>query len=286
MRTEQEMMDLILSVARSDERIRAVLLSGSRANPSIPADRYQDYDITYFVHDIQPFYNNPDWVTSRFGKPLIMQMPEIMRDPVGDGHFVYLMLFPDGNRIDLSFVFTPYVDDGEPAVILLDKDRGNGFIPPLATPTDTIWHIRPPDELNYRSCCNNFWWCLNNVAKGLARDELPYTMQMLQEVVRAELHDMIGWYIGSIHGYNLSVGKSGKYFKRYLSPDLYRRFTATYSDSEPQHIWAAIETMMDLFHQLALAVGTSTGHPYPIEDEQGARQYLDQVRASLDNSVT
>ena len=68
MRTEQEMMDLILSVSRSDERIRAVLLSGSRANPSIPADRYQDYDITYFVHDIQPFYNNPDWVTSRFGK--------------------------------------------------------------------------------------------------------------------------------------------------------------------------------------------------------------------------
>lgn len=286
MRTEQEMMDLILSVARSDERIRAVLLSGSRANPNVPADRYQDYDVTYFVHDIEPFYNNPDWVASRFGKPLIMQMPEIMRNPAGDGHFVYLMLFPDGNRIDLSFEFTSHVDDGEPALLMLDKDQGNGFIPPLAAPTDKVWHIQPPDELNYRSCCNNFWWCLNNVAKGLARDELPYTMQMLQEVVRAELHDMIGWYIGSIHGYNLSVGKSGKYFKRYLSKELYQKFAATYCDSEPQHIWAAIDTMMDLFHQLALAVGTSTGQPYPIDDELGARQYLNQVRASLDRPVT
>ena len=36
MRTEQEVMDLILDVARADERIRAVLLVGSRANPAIP----------------------------------------------------------------------------------------------------------------------------------------------------------------------------------------------------------------------------------------------------------
>lgn len=41
LRTEQEIMDLILSVAKSDERIRAVLLVGSRANPAIPKDSYQ-----------------------------------------------------------------------------------------------------------------------------------------------------------------------------------------------------------------------------------------------------
>jgi len=51
--------------------------------------------------------------------------------------------------------------------------------------------------LFYYSCCNNFWWCLNNVAKGIARDELPYAMHMLNDVVRAELHDMINWYIGT-----------------------------------------------------------------------------------------
>lgn len=71
-----------------------------------------------------------------------------------------------------------------------------------------------------------------------------------------------------------------------LSKELYQKFAATYCDSEPQHIWAAIDTMMDLFHQLALAVGTSTGQPYPIDDELGARQYLNQVRASLDRPVT
>ena len=79
MRNEQEMMDLILDVAKADERIRSVLLVGSRANPAVPKDNYQDYDITYFVTDIVPFYNNPAWVEAYFGKPLIMQMPEVIR---------------------------------------------------------------------------------------------------------------------------------------------------------------------------------------------------------------
>ena len=46
MRSEKEMMDLVLSLAEQDERIRIVTLEGSRANINIPKDEFQDYDIT------------------------------------------------------------------------------------------------------------------------------------------------------------------------------------------------------------------------------------------------
>lgn len=36
MRSEKEMMDLVLSLAEQDERIRIVTLEGSRANINIP----------------------------------------------------------------------------------------------------------------------------------------------------------------------------------------------------------------------------------------------------------
>ena len=36
MRSEQEMLDLIINTARDDERIRAAILNGSRANPNAP----------------------------------------------------------------------------------------------------------------------------------------------------------------------------------------------------------------------------------------------------------
>ncbi len=42
MRTEQEMYDLILKVAKEDERIRAVYIDGSRTNPNAPRDIFQD----------------------------------------------------------------------------------------------------------------------------------------------------------------------------------------------------------------------------------------------------
>ena len=49
MRSEEEMMNLILQVAKDDERVRAVYLNGSRTNPNAPKDRFQDYDVVYVV---------------------------------------------------------------------------------------------------------------------------------------------------------------------------------------------------------------------------------------------
>ena len=277
------LLDLLLAAAKEDDRIRAVLLSGSRANPAIPKDKYQDYDICLFVTDITPYYNNPGWVTARFGQPLIMQMPEAMRYPDGGGHFNYMMIYPDGlypdcHRLDLTFDFRNYVHNGEPAITLLDKDNGSGFVPPLPPPDDALWHIKAPTPLFYSSCCNNFWWCLNNVAKGIARDELPYAMSMLNDIVRRELHDMMDWYIGITRGFALSTGKDGKYFARYLPPAVYERYRATYAGADYRGIWTAVFAMADLFHDLAVEVAGHFSFAYRQDEEDGMRAYLRMVR--------
>ena len=242
MRAEQEMIESLIDIANTDDRIRAVSMEGSRANPAVPKDRYQDYDITYYVTDIAPFYNKPEWVVERFGEPLIMQMPEAMRWPDGGGHFNYMMIYPDGIRLDLTFQPKIYIDNGEPSVTLLDKDGGNGFRPALPPPDDAVYHLSPPSPLHYYSCCNNFWWCLNNVAKGIARDELPYVMALLNEV-RSELHYMINWHIGVQHGFGLSTGKDGKYFKRYLSPELFAQYASTYSGADYDEVWRSVSAL-------------------------------------------
>lgn len=278
MRTEQEMMDFILSVAKADERVRAVFMNGSKANPNAAKDKYQDFDIAYLVTDIDSFTKDHNWIDV-FGSRLMLQMPETMRYPNNpDGHFGYLMLFEDANRIDLSLV--PLNTENLKqydclTVTLLDKD---GVVPTYPPPTDKDFWLKEPDTLFYYSCCNNFWWCLNNVAKGIARDELSYVMNMLNLVVRSELHDMIGWYIGTQHGFNLSVGKNGKYFKSYLMPELYTQYAATYSGSDYNDIWAAIYAMCNLFHTLALSVAGHFGFIYRQDEEDGIRKYLRLVK--------
>lgn len=287
MRSEKEMMDLIIGVAQADERIRAVLMVGSRANPNAPKDKYQDYDITYYVKDVAPFYNNIEWIRQKFGKPLIMQLPEMMSLPLlppdGDGHFTYLMIFDDGNRIDLSIEFRPYIDDGEPAITLLDKD---GSLPHLPAPSDKHWHIKPATQKLYADCCNEFWWCLNNVAKGIARDELPYAMRMFNIYVRDMLDQMVMWYIGMNTDFSASAGKMGKYFKKYLPSDLYAMYVKTYSDGDYGHFWDAIFTACDLFHTVTLQVAGHFGFTYNQSEEKGMRKYLAGVKTDWSASET
>lgn len=180
---EPGILELLLKVAKGDDRIKAVLMTGSRANPNAPKDEYQDYDIAFFVKDLKPFVNNLEWIEANFGRPAIMQMPEAMALSPGNngGFFSYLMLFEDGNRIDLSFHANWDVDESEPAILLLDKD---GSLPTVSAQDDRCWHVKPPNSELFADCCNEFWWCLGNVGKGIARDEMPYAMAMFNHYVR------------------------------------------------------------------------------------------------------
>ena len=74
MRSETEIKNLILDFAKSDNRIRAVLLNGSRANPNIKPDRLQDFDIVFIVENLESFTIDHSW-TNIFGEKIIFQLP-------------------------------------------------------------------------------------------------------------------------------------------------------------------------------------------------------------------
>src|SRR6476646_8357852 len=134
MRSEQQMLQLILSTAQNDERIRAVILGGSRANPDARRDFFQDFDIAYFVTDVASFTDDHTWI-NRFGELMILQTPEAMGDPspVSDGRFAYLMQFADGNRIDLTLFPVARLSEFRReslSLLLLDKDDLFDSLPP------------------------------------------------------------------------------------------------------------------------------------------------------------
>ena len=278
MRSEKEMLDLIIETAKKDERIRAVIMVGSKANPDVPKDIYQDFDICYIVKDIKPFYNNIDWIEEHFGKPLIMQIPENMEliPPEGGEGFVILMIFEDGNRIDLS-IERNYIDDGEPVLLLLDKDD----LFTSLKPNNKHWHIKPPTSKYFYDCCNEFWWCLNNVAKGIARDELPYAMNMFNNSVREMLDKMIEWFIGVNYDFSVSSGKMGKYFKNYLTNDLYDKYKKTYSDSDYDNFWNSIYSACELFHIVAKEVASYLNIEYNQNEENGIRKYFKIIKEKI-----
>lgn len=280
MRSEQQMMDLIISTAKEDERIRGVVLGGSRANPNVKRDIFQDFDIIYVVKDINTFTSDHSWIKI-FGEMMILQMPKCMGMPpdINDGSFTYLMQFIDGNRIDLGLVPVEMIDTvikGESlGILLLDKDKIMGSIPPSS---DSDFITKRPTASLFGDCCNEFWWICPYVAKGIWRDELPYAMYTYDRYGRDMLMEMIKWYIGIHTDFSISSGKHGKYFKEYLEPELWEMYVKTYSNSNYENLWKALFTAGDLFRVMAQKVGEHFGYEYPFGEDERVTAHLKHVR--------
>ena len=115
---------------------------------------------------------------------------------------------------------------------------------------------------------------MQNVAKGIARDELPYVMGMYHFIIAEELNCMVSWYIGTQYNFSVATGKMGKYFKKYLSPDLYEQYKCIYSNSDYKNIRTSIFSACELFRLTAKKVGEALGYPYHVQDDEGIMTYL------------
>jgi aminoglycoside 6-adenylyltransferase len=279
MRTEQQMLDLILQTAQEDARIRAVIMNGSRANPNAPRDIFQDFDIVYVVTEVASFKDDPHWIY-RFGERMILQLPDEMEDPPPgpDDGFAYLMQFMDGNRIDLTIFPIAKLNElgrDSQSILLLDKD---GIIEPFPPPNDSDYLPKPPTAKAFFDCCNEFWWVSPYVAKGLWREEITYAKTLMEQVVRDQLMIMLTWYVGVKTQFSKSPGKLGKYLAQYLEPELWELLLKTYSDASYENTWEGLETMCDLFRRTAIPVAEHFGFDYPYGDDERVSAHLRHVR--------
>jgi aminoglycoside 6-adenylyltransferase len=285
MKSKSDMKNLIIEFALKDGRIRTVLLNGSRANPNIKPDKFQDFDIVYIVRNFESFISDHNW-TNVFGEKLIWQLPGEMSlgendDAVG---FSYLMLFKDGNRIDLTLfplekVKTDFKIDSL-TIVWLDKDKLFTNVPPSS---DTDYYIRKPKEKEFLDTCNEFWWVSTYVAKGLLRNEITYAKEMFETVVRPMFMKLIEWKIGVETDFLVSFGKAGRFLKKYLTNNHYNSVLATYADFDIENNWKSLFVITDLFGQFANELSVKLKFQYNKTEEQNTIEYLKLLHGEKKN---
>ncbi len=278
MRSEKEILDLILEIARKEDAVRVVVMNGSRVNPNTPRDPFQDFDIIYFVTDVAPFVENRGWLTP-FGELMILQTPEAMGEPApeGDGHFSYLMQFTDGNRIDLSLRPLSQLEkihEDSLTVLLLDKD---GIIDPLPASFEKGYVPKPPTPKAFEDCSNEFWWVSIYVAKALWRGNLFHAKDLLDCTLRDQLMKMLTWHFGIQTDFRVNPGKGGKYFRTYLDSELVKMLDQTYTGLDEDENWKALFTMCDLFRKTAMPIANKYGFDYPGEDDKRVMEHLKHI---------
>ncbi|REE80219.1 aminoglycoside 6-adenylyltransferase [Paenibacillus taihuensis] len=280
MRTEQEMMNLLIGFAAADDRIRLVTLEGSRTNRNIPRDDFQDYDISYFVTDMESFKADDAWLYA-FGKRIMMQKPEDMElfPPELGNWFSYLMLFEDGTKVDLTLIpleeVEEYFEKSDGLVqLLLDKDSR---VKDESTASDRQYWIKKPTAREFDDCCNEFWMVSTYVVKGLARREILFAIDHLHQIARPNLLRMMAWSIGEERGYTFSIGKNYKFIDRYLPEEDWDKLLSTFSQNGYPEMWQSLFTCYQLFRKYAKAVSDSFGYSYPDYD-RAITEYTERIR--------
>lgn len=283
MRSEKEMFDLILKTAEEDDRIRAVWMNGSRTNPNVKRDMFQDYDIVYVVDEVQSFAVDEHWI-DRFGEILYMQLPE-KGEPHASFCWGWLVQFADGNRMDLHVLAKEHAAEeivkDKLCRILLDKD---GTLPEMDEPTDEEYWIKRPTEDEFHAVCNEFWWCLNNAAKGLWRKEIPYIQDVVNDVLRPQLVQMLSWKAGILTGFSVSAGKSGKELSCFLPKETWMRFLSTYAAGELSSMKAAYTAMCRLFDETAKETAAAFSFSYNKEEADNSFSYFLRVLSLPENA--
>jgi aminoglycoside 6-adenylyltransferase len=275
------MMDLILSTALVDERIRAVILNGSRVNPNIEPDRFSDFDVIYIVTEIESFLSDEAWI-DRFGERMILQTPDLMGGPKVriDGGFTWLMQFMDGNRIDLTLIPISHLKQMEEdslSVLLLDKDD---LFEPFPAPSEASYLPEPPTEKAFFECCNEFWWVSPYVAKALARGQILYAKRLLEDPLRVQLMKALTWLFGFRTDFRRSAGKGGSRLRGALTEAQWGQLLATYAPAESDPTWDALFAMGALFRAVAGEVADKFGFDYPEKEDRAVSQYLKEIRES------
>lgn len=269
MRTEKEMLDLILGFAKQEVQIRAVILNGSRVNPNVPKDDYRDFDIVYLVTDKEEFTRNLSW-TEPFGKKLVFQTPDDSKFYPSEERTGYgiLLQFTDGNRIDFTIDtidhYAPYCLETSLSKILLDKD---GVLPSIPEPDESTHYVKAPTQASFDACRCEFWWVSTYISKGLNRHQLLYAEHHMEYCIRKELMKMLSWYAVIEHGTEFSIGKCGDRIAPYIGEDLWNKYLSTYCILKEEDLWKSLRAATDLFTEVSSKVAEHFG--FRMEDLLG-----------------
>ena len=188
------------------------------------------------------------------------------------------MQFRDGNRIDLHVESISHAKENilndKLCKILLDKDN---LLPAIPESTDEDYRVKEPSKEQYLCTCNEFWWCLNNVAKGLWREEITFVHDIFYGWIHPQLIKMLNWKIGYETDFKVSTGKSSKYMSKWLSKDLWNRFLKTYINGNIADSWDSIFLMCELFDEVAHEVAEYSGFHYNEEEAAASLSFLKHV---------
>ena len=285
MSNQEQVIERLIDWAEHEPRVRAMVLTSSRATPGAPVDLLSDYDVILALTEVRPFFESREWLEA-FGRVLVLY-----RDPLSDeGGFetsCYVTQYESGLKIDFCLwpvgllqqvAATPElpVELDAGYRVLLDKDRLTASLQP---PTYRGYIPVPPTEGEYLTRVELLFHEATYVAKYLWRDDLIAAKHILDGTLKQEnLIPILVWLAEIDCGWACKPGPYGRQLRSWMRPELWTELESTYAGASLEENWEAMFRAIALFRRAAVEVGERLGYAYPHDLDRRTVAHLQKVR--------
>ncbi len=256
MRTEKEILYIVLDTAREDDAVRAVIRTDL-----LPIRKYLfSYQFCFIVDDIEKYDDDKTFETC-FGKRVLLYRGDKNYPEMFPGAKAHLMVFEDGITLVIN---------------TMDKDNILPEIERLEE-TQTIFADTPTKEI-FDNTSNEFWWVMKTFAEYTLRKELPSAMFYLNVAVRDLLNKMLRWHIYLESGKPVDMGVLDSKFEELLEDELFALYKKTYPSADYDQIWSAFNAVATLWNKAGNMVADSCGFPYPEKTEIEMMEFIAKLK--------
>ena len=284
MRTEKEILDIVLDTAREDDAVRAVI----RTN-LLPIKEYlYSYQFCFIVADVEKYSDEKVFETC-FGKRVLLYRGDKNYPEMFLNTKAHLMVFEDGitlviNIMDKDTFLSRFNREnsyenvwiGDTYQKILDKDNILPEIERLEE-TQTIFTDTPTKEI-FDNTCNEFWWVMKTFAEYTLRKELPSAMFYLNVAVRDLLNKMLRWHIYLESGKPVDMGVLDSKLEELLEDELFALYKKTYPSADYDQIWSAFNAVATLWNKAGNMVADSCGFSYPEKTEIEMMEFIARLK--------
>lgn len=234
------------------EDIRALLLVGSHARSNVPADRWSDLDLIFFIDDPTRYHENAAWI-EEFGVPLVTFL-----EPKPDGHSDRRVLYETGEEVDFA-LFPASASErlgagaSESIAVLLARgyrvlvDR-TGLAEALEL---SAARPRSPGatQHDFDQLASDFWYHAFWTAKKLRRGEVFTALEYLDGHMKARLVTLLRWHASSVDP-SVDTWHEGRFVERWADPGALAALERAFAHYDVRDVARALWETIDLFQGL------------------------------------
>ena len=279
--TRHPLLEPVLAWARTEEAIRAVVITGSLARRDASTDQWSDLDAQIITCDIRRYSADDSWLDA-LGDVWI-------RFPLHEDVPYRLVWFAGGIKVDFQFLTVESIHDMRECGSLSDEYK-RGYL--VALDKDDLYRDLPPSPHLFpqpgapsaeqvHSIINEFWFEAIHVAQFIRRREF-WVVKFRDWTMKSDLLQLLDWHARASANQEINTWLLGKRIHEWTDDATYKSITQIWSGWDALALWQGLLQQIELFRRLSIELSQALDYVYHDATYRQIEAYIRSLQAADD----